>query len=111
MINYIGKKLTKNEFTSELVTWINEQGYYLKDIKEGDYVYEIVKPEELSEEIVKDNMRHDRRVLLDAFDKWEKGVLRGREEEGDTVMGWYRDLLDLDPKAFADVPEKVRYYL
>lgn len=58
-----------------------------------------------------DELRYRRVKLLEAFDKWEKAVLRGRAEDDETVMAWYRDLLDLKAEAFESVPEAVRYYL
>lgn len=61
----------------------------------------------------KNSLRENRRVLLEAFDKWEKAVLRGREKDDTSIMNWYRDLLNLVESAFLDenVPERVRYYL
>lgn len=56
--------------------------------------------------------KRGRRVpLLEAFDKWEKAVLRGREADDADVMEWYLELLDLEDNAFENVPERVRYYL
>lgn len=59
----------------------------------------------------KDKLRARRVALLAAFDKWEKAVLRGREEDDAVIMQWYQDLLDLEETAFENVPERVRYYL
>lgn len=56
-------------------------------------------------------LRIRRRPLLEAFDKWEKAVLRGREQDSVVVMGWYQDLLDLAPSAFENIPERAQYYL
>lgn len=58
-----------------------------------------------------DELRARREPLLEAFDKWEKAVLRGREQDSVVVMGWYQDLLDLVPGAFENIPERVQYYL
>ena len=58
-----------------------------------------------------DELRARREPLLEAFDKWEKAVLRGREQDSVVVMGWYQDLLDLVPSAFENIPERVQYYL
>lgn len=58
-----------------------------------------------------DELRVRREPLLEAFDKWEKAVLRGREQDSVVVMGWYQDLLDLVPGAFENIPERVQYYL
>lgn len=59
----------------------------------------------------KDKLRARRVALLAAFDKWEKAVLRGREEDDIAIMQWYQDLLDLEETGFENVPERVRYYL
>lgn len=56
-------------------------------------------------------LRSKRKKLLEAFDKWEKAVLRGREEENDSIMLWYYDLLDLKESAFENIPDRVNYYL
>lgn len=55
--------------------------------------------------------RNDRAILLSAFDKWEKAVLRGREADDENIMQWYRKLLDLDESAFEDIPARVKYFL
>lgn len=82
------------------------------DEYEDIYVYIPYTEEELLENR-KNALREERKVLLDAFDKWEKAVLRGREKDDAYIMSWYRDLLNLVESAFLDenVPERVRYYL
>ena len=50
-------------------------------------------------------------LFLEAFDKWEKAVLRGREEDSEDIMFWYRNLLDLKEETFNNVPERIKYYL
>lgn len=65
---------------------------------------------ELSERRL-NRLRIERKPLLEAFDKWEKAVLRGRAEDDAEIMNWYRDILDLRAEAFENVPETVRYYL
>lgn len=56
-------------------------------------------------------LRDKRELLLLAFDKWEKAVLRGREEDSSIIMNWYQDLLDLKESAFDEIPDAVKYYL
>ena len=82
------------------------------DEYEDIYVYIPYTEEELLEN-KKNALREERKVLLEAFDKWEKAVLRGREKDDSSIMSWYRDLLNLVESAFLDenVPERVRYYL
>ncbi len=58
----------------------------------------------------KERLRALRPALLTAFDKWEKAVLRGREQEDAAVMAWYRAILDLEENAFKNVPARVSYY-
>ena len=60
---------------------------------------------------IKKQRRNERKPLLEAFDKWEKAVLRSREVDDEEVMAWYQNLLDLEEAAFENVPERVRYYL
>lgn len=64
-----------------------------------------------SEEENLNYLRTERNVLLEAFDKWEKAVLRGREQDDLSIMNWYYDLLDLKETAFANVPSEIKYYL
>ena len=82
------------------------------DEYEDIYVYIPYTEEELLEN-KKNSLREERKTLLEAFDKWEKAVLRGREKDDSSIMNWYRDLLNLVESAFLDenVPEMVRYYL
>ena len=60
-----------------------------------------------------DELRTKRIILLEAFDKWEKAVLRGRELESYTIMQWYQDILDLKESAFDEmnIPERIKYYI
>ena len=71
----------------------------------------ILKKVWTDEEELKKQRRNERKHLLDAFDKWEKAVLRGREFDDEKVMTWYQLLLDLEETAFESIPPRVRYYL
>lgn len=62
-------------------------------------------------EELKEKLRSKRTSLLNAFDKWEKAVLRGRESDDYAIMAWYKELLDLKETAFANVPVRIQYYL
>lgn len=66
---------------------------------------------ELNISLLNNQLRFKRKSYLEAFDKWEKAVLRGREEENDSIMLWYYDLLDLKESAFENIPNRVNYYL
>lgn len=65
----------------------------------------------LSEEDKKNTLRKKRRVILNAFDKWEKAVLRGREVDSEEIMNWYESILDLDEEAIKSIPNEISYYL
>lgn len=56
-------------------------------------------------------LRCQRKILLGAFDKWEKAVIRGRENDDTAIMLWYQKLLDLKESAFEDIPKRIEYYL
>ncbi len=71
----------------------------------------ILKKVWTDEEELKNILRAKRNSLLNAFDKWEKAVLRGRKEDKEYIMSWYYDLLDLKEYAFKNVPEEIKYYL
>lgn len=64
-----------------------------------------------TDEQLKTILRTRREKLLSAFDKWEKAVLRGREQDDYIIMAWYRDLLDLKESAFTNIPKRIEYYL
>ena len=66
---------------------------------------------ETSEEEQQDHLRNQRIALLNAFDKWEKAVLRGREIDSEEIMNWYESILDLEESAFVNVPQRINYYL
>jgi hypothetical protein len=65
------------------------------------------------EQIRFNDLRAKRKALLGAFDKWEKAVLRNREQDDAFVMSWYYQLLDLDESAFEEIniPLRIKYYL
>lgn len=73
-------------------------------------VYIAYTLEEL-ESIHKEQLRTQRNNLLQAFDKWEKAVLRGRESDDESIMQWFNDLLDLKENAFENIPERIKYYI
>lgn len=62
-------------------------------------------------EELKEQLRNKRIPLLNAFDKWEKAVLRNREQDDYSIMLWYQDLLNLQDTAFTIIPERIKYYL
>lgn len=109
------KKLYKSErgnanFIKELENfflWCSRNGY--KVVSNNEYFY--AQPLFTTEEEKRELLRQGRKPLLDAFDKWEKAVLRGRESESIEVMTWYYRLLDLDEYAINEIPERVKYYL
>ena len=65
----------------------------------------------LSTEEKLNQLRIKRKTLLEAFDLWEKGVLRGRATDDESIMQWYYNLLDLKEEAFENIPIAVQYYL
>lgn len=64
-----------------------------------------------TKEELKNILRSKREKLLSAFDKWEKAVLRGREQDDYVIMSWYNSLLNLDENAFKNIPKRIEYYL
>ncbi len=91
----IGQKLRAEEYTAELVTWLNKQGCYCRDINEKDLVYEIVKCEPVSSEELADIMRAER--LYECFPIINRGELwyaQLSEEQKAELSKWYREWLD-----------------
>lgn len=110
-----GKKIYKINRTSPTFTkevndflhWCMANGYRLQSNKEYFYA----EPLFTTEKEKQAHLRKLRKGLLDAFDKWEKAVLRSRELDDERVMQWYVDLLDLKESAFNNIPERIAYYL
>lgn len=107
---------------SEYSDFANENNLYIADLPSIEGVDENGEPimirqfilaevPEPTEEEIKDGLRLVRSRLLEAFDKWEKAVLRGREEDSEEVMIWYRSILDLNETAIKNVPAKIDYYI
>ena len=91
-----------------LNTYFNTYECYLKDnrVELGNPIsFILTDEEELTQK------RESRKILLEAFDKWEKAVLRGREIDDYMVMDWYYSLLDLKDEAFISIPHRIEYYL
>ena len=84
--------------------------------KEAYYDYEDIlvyipyTEEELAEHKLA-KLRQKRKPLLEAFDIWEKAVLRGREQDDETIMVWYQAILDLNEEAIENVPERIKHYI
>ena len=105
---YNNEEGTLPEYSDEQIKAMIEHG----DIVVGeDGLPKVVPRPQPTVEDIKANLRIQREALLEAFDKWEKAVLRGREQDDYAIMLWYQDLLDLKESAFESVPERVKYYL
>lgn len=59
----------------------------------------------------KNTLREKRSRLLDAFDKWEKAVLRNREEDDENIMEWYYRILELEEDSLDEIPDRISHYL
>ena len=61
------------------------------------------------------SLRAQRKVLLNAFDKYKSNVNYGIVEEDEitryAVIMWYNQLLNLEQIAFDNVPYVIQYYL
>ena len=111
-----GEKLVKNPNIITLdvelsniypnYSYIDDNGNFVSN-KEAYEAEKII----LEQEAYANGLRAKRKSLLEAFDLWEKAVLRGRATEDNIIMQWYYDLLDLKEEALDNVPEKIKYYL
>lgn len=102
-----------DDFAKELNAlkkWCFDNKCFLKTDGAKYYAEKIVFPE-LSEEENRNLLRNKRAKLLNAFDKWEKAVLRGREIDSIDIMTWFHLIKALDENALNNVPERVKYYL
>mgnify|MGYP001059806296 CR=1 FL=1 len=127
MIIYIdehGNKVNAEEISSEtykmtLLGFVDKSGVRRDKldfpVDELDYaLYRAIKmPEDAVLERRKHYLRQKRKSLLEAFDKWEKAVLRGREKDDTSIMSWYKNLLNLVENAFEteNIPDRIKYYL
>ena len=67
----------------------------------------------------KHSFRTYRRTIFQAFDLWEKAVLRGREEDSEDIMNWYQAMLDFPEQIteattyqdYPKLPERIKHYL
>lgn len=88
---------------------------FMNELNTGNYISEKCLENEqrivYSPALKKAQLRVKREPLLIAFDKWEKAVIRGREEDSAEIMQWYQDLLDLVESAFENVPDRINYYM
>ncbi|MCM1437797.1 MAG: hypothetical protein NC131_01105 [Roseburia sp.] len=84
------------------------------DEYEDIQVYVPYTEAELSEKQL-NALRCERELLLIAFDKYKSNVEYGIEKESqiqhEDMIAWYEDLLDLEKSAFANIPQRVQYYL
>ena len=66
-------------------------------------------------EAEKNQLRRQRKPLLEAFDKYKTNVLYGviteSKSQHTTVMHWYYSLLDLKTSAFSNIPDVIKYYV
>lgn len=101
--------ITEDQFKEIEKNRENEINYTLNEDGTLSFTFKVDTVRLEEEALTK--LRSKRKKLLEAFDKWEKAVLRGREEENDSIMLWYYDLLDLKESAFENIPDRVNYYL
>lgn len=82
----------------------------------------IVQPEEEKETLKNKNLtvfKLFRKKCFQAFDTWEKNVLRGREEDSESILEWYRVMLNYPTtinenttrEDYPAIPERIKYYL
>lgn len=92
---------------------IEEDKYILYNQKDVNKLY--VDPSE--EEQFVFNLRKQRAILLEAFDKYKSnvnyGVVTEDEETRARIVSWYNDLLNLVESAFEEenIPSEISYYL
>jgi len=93
----------------EFIKSLSTNTHFAWRIVDGELVNE--QYQEIPEGEIKERLREERKELLDAFDKWEKAVLRGREEDDPQIMEWMQALLNLEEEAFLTIPDRIAYYL
>jgi hypothetical protein len=98
------------EELNSLKKWCDNNQCVIRNEGTKYYAEKIIFPT-LTEEEQRNILRNKRKPLLDAFDKWEKAVLRGREIDSIDIMTWFHLIKALDENALNNVPERVKYYL
>jgi hypothetical protein len=60
-------------------------------------------------------LRVSRISILDAFDIYKSNVQYGIEiesqDEHDSIINWYKKVLNLDKNAFIDIPHNIKKYI
>lgn len=97
------------KFYKDLLTIKTENGYDF-DAEKDCMIYHPYTAEQLENRRLA-VLRDKRAPLLEAFDKWEKAVLRNREKDDTVIMIWYQNILDLDEAALENIPKRIKYYL
>lgn len=98
---------------------INVPDDYVEEVCDLDFNDDLTfSNEKYSErifELSKEKLREKRIPLLKAFDIYKSNVVYGitkeSEEQKNAMITWYELLLDLDEKAFKNVPNVINYYL
>lgn len=82
----------------------------------------IVQPTISVEEVIETNkrkFRNYRKTVFNAFDVWEKNVLRGREQDNQAVISWYNQMLGFTNNInattkivdYPTIPEVIKKYV
>ena len=112
-------KINSDTYRITLIGFVNKDGttHEKLDFSISELDYTLYRAIKIQEDIVlekrKNYLRQKRKSLLEAFDKWEKAVLRGREEDSIFIISWYKNLLNLVENAFEteNIPDRIKYYL
>lgn len=73
----------------------------------------------ITKEQRQEHFRNYRRQVFEAFDKWEKAVLKGREQDDNIIMTWFQEMLDYPEimtesttwRDYPETPEQVKKYI
>lgn len=91
-------------------SYIDESGSFVSN-KEA---YDLAMAEQ-EKQAKKETLRAKREPLLAAFDKYKSNVYYGIESETlaerESIMAWYKAVLELDADALENVPAKIKYYV
>lgn len=79
-------------------------------------------PQETSIDVIEKNIRRFRgfrKKIFEAFDIWEKNVLRGREQENQAVINWYQVMLNFpdtittntEVSDYPNTPDVIKKYI
>ena len=105
---FLGKKLKADEYNADIAAELNANGWYCKDINDGEYVYEVVLVPQQTEAEKISTIR--KRRVYECFSIINRGELwyaTLSEEQKKELSTWYNAWLDAPQTC--NVPQRPKW--